>query len=133
MPKEPKEYSNGEITVVWQQEKCIHSAKCVRGLPGVFKPQERPWISVQNADTPHLKATIDTCPSGALTWKKVDAPANAEIDKAVAASAKLSIMANGPILIKGSFELTDSEGKTMEVKRKRCALPLWSFCQQAFL
>jgi len=117
MSKEPKEYTNGEIIVVWQQEKCIHSAKCVRGLPGVFKPQERPWISLENADTPHLIETINTCPSGALSWKKMEQEdAAEEIEKAVVASAKLSVLANGPILIKGNFEISDSEGKTFDVK-----------------
>lgn len=112
MSDTPKEYSNDEITIVWDQKKCIHSGKCVRGLPGVFKPQERPWISIKNADTPHLIETIDTCPSGALTWKKVDA--EAAVDKAVEAAAKLNVFADGPILIKGNFEISDSDGNTIE-------------------
>lgn len=33
-----KEYSNGEITIIWQAEKCIHSANCVRLLPNVYHP-----------------------------------------------------------------------------------------------
>ena len=27
-----KEYTNGEITIVWQPKKCIHSAVCKNGL-----------------------------------------------------------------------------------------------------
>ena len=37
-----KEYSNGEVTVVWEAEKCIHSAICAKGLPKVFQPKDRP-------------------------------------------------------------------------------------------
>ncbi len=114
MAETAKEYSNGEITIVWQQHKCIHSGKCVRGLPGVFKPQERPWISIKNADTPHLIETVDTCPSGALTWKKVDEDSGSEVEKAIESSTQLSVLADGPILIKGNFEIVDSEGKTIE-------------------
>ncbi len=37
-----KEYTNGEVTVVWQSEKCIHSGNCVRNNPAVFRPKEKP-------------------------------------------------------------------------------------------
>ena len=33
-----KEYTNGEITVVWQPHMCIHSKKCWKGLLPVFDP-----------------------------------------------------------------------------------------------
>ena len=36
------EYTNGEIVVVWQPHLCIHSGVCVRMLPEVYNPQERP-------------------------------------------------------------------------------------------
>lgn len=63
-----KEYSNGEITVVWQADKCIHAGICVGTLPEVYKPKERPWINPENASTEALKAQINRCPSGALTY-----------------------------------------------------------------
>jgi uncharacterized Fe-S cluster protein YjdI len=64
------EYSNDDITVVWQPGKCIHAAKCVHALPKVYKPKERPWITVENATTEELMAQIKTCPSGALSYYK---------------------------------------------------------------
>ncbi len=110
-----KEYSNKDITIVWKQEKCIHSANCVRGLPGVFNPHERPWIKVKNADTPHLKETIEKCPSGALTWKNLATENfDKDVDQAVGEGVKLNVFADGPILVKGNFEITDSEGNVLE-------------------
>jgi uncharacterized Fe-S cluster protein YjdI len=44
-----KEYSNGEITVVWQSSKCIHSVNCVKNLSSVFQPKNQPWIKMENA------------------------------------------------------------------------------------
>jgi uncharacterized Fe-S cluster protein YjdI len=46
-----KEYTNGEITIVWQNALCIHSANCVKNLSSVFKPQQSPWINMENANT----------------------------------------------------------------------------------
>lgn len=62
------EYTNGEITIVWKPGLCIHAGNCVKALPDVYKPKERPWITINNATTEELKAQINTCPSGALTF-----------------------------------------------------------------
>lgn len=69
MEQEVREYSNGEITIVWKPDLCIHSGICVRTLPNVYKVRERPWIKIQNATTEELKAQIDKCPSTALSYK----------------------------------------------------------------
>ncbi|MGK0366005.1 MAG: putative Fe-S cluster protein YjdI [Saprospiraceae bacterium] len=63
-----KEYTNGEITVVWKPQKCIHAAECVKALPKVYNPDEKPWIKVGNATTEELKSQISKCPSGALSF-----------------------------------------------------------------
>jgi uncharacterized Fe-S cluster protein YjdI len=65
-----KEYTNGEITVVWQSSKCIHSANCVKNLSSVFQPQTQPWIKMDNASTEEIVATVAQCPSGALSIKQ---------------------------------------------------------------
>lgn len=62
------EYTNGEITVVWKPEVCIHSAVCFHGLPGVFDPRRRPWIELDQSTTPAITAQIEKCPSGALSY-----------------------------------------------------------------
>ncbi len=63
-----KEYSNDEITVVWQAKKCIHARVCVKTLPQVYNHQAKPWIKVNEANSQELKAQIDQCPSGALSY-----------------------------------------------------------------
>ncbi len=65
-----KEYSNGEITVVWQSGVCTHSGKCARGLSSVFQPREKPWIKMDGASSEEIIATVNNCPSGALSIKK---------------------------------------------------------------
>ncbi len=63
-----KEYTNGELTIVWQPKKCIHAAECVKALPNVYNPNEKPWLKIENASTKELKAQIMKCPSGALSY-----------------------------------------------------------------
>jgi uncharacterized Fe-S cluster protein YjdI len=63
-----KEYTNDEITIVWKPDTCIHAGECVRNLPKVYNPTEKPWIKMENATTEELKNQINKCPSGALSY-----------------------------------------------------------------
>lgn len=107
---EVKEYSNGEVTIVWKPKLCIHSANCVNGLPSVFNLDEKPWINAKGADSPDIMATVDKCPSGALTYYK-----NSEKAQAAAKDSGFEVMAlkNGPLLVKGDFEIKNSNGDTI--------------------
>lgn len=62
------EYSNEDITVVWQPKICQHAGICVKLLPKVYKPKEKPWITIENASTNELKKQVSECPSGALSF-----------------------------------------------------------------
>lgn len=61
-------YSNGEVTVIWRPSLCIHSAKCVRGLPLVFDTRRKPWIDAKAATTIEIVEQVKSCPSGALSF-----------------------------------------------------------------
>ena len=63
------EYTNGELTIIWQPSICQHAGICVNMLPKVYNPQERPWIKIENATTDELIAQINKCPSGALSYR----------------------------------------------------------------
>lgn len=67
-----KFYTNGEITIVWEADKCIHSGICARSCPDVFKPSEVPWIKPENSTTEKIIKTVEKCPSGALTYHRND-------------------------------------------------------------
>ena len=69
-------YTNGEVTVIWQPNLCHHSAKCFKGLPGVFDPRRRPWIDMSQSNTRRIIEQVKICPSGALSFEinSVDPP-----------------------------------------------------------
>lgn len=64
-----KEYPKEDITIIWNPEKCIHSAICAKGLPNVFKPREKPWIQTEDESKDKIVEQVLKCPSGALSLK----------------------------------------------------------------
>jgi CDGSH-type Zn-finger protein/uncharacterized Fe-S cluster protein YjdI len=64
-----KEYTNGDITILWQADKCIHSEICIKGLPRVFDNSKRPWIDLKGASSRDIVNQVRKCPSGALAVK----------------------------------------------------------------
>jgi len=67
-----KRYNTGEITIIWQPDRCRHAAICVKTLPEVYDPKGRPWIKPELATTEQLIAQIKQCPSGALSYEMND-------------------------------------------------------------
>lgn len=84
-----KEYSNDEVTVVWQAGLCVHSANCVKGLPEVFNTKKKPWIDVHAAPGADIISQVKRCPSGALSIKgnKPDEPIPRSKDLEVAGTS----------------------------------------------
>jgi len=65
-----KKYDKEDIQVIWNSEKCIHAGLCARQLPAVFKPKEKPWIQLDNANKDQIVDQVSKCPSGALSIQK---------------------------------------------------------------
>jgi uncharacterized Fe-S cluster protein YjdI len=104
-----KEYTNGEITVVWKPETCIHSARCFKGLPSVFDPNQRPWITMSGADTRAIREQVAKCPSGALSIK--GEPVKAAPEKDAVAQAEVVVFKNGPVMVKGALQIKHKDGR----------------------
>jgi uncharacterized Fe-S cluster protein YjdI len=102
-----KTYTNGEVTIVWQPAKCIHSALCVKGLPEVFDSQARPWIKPEGATTERLIAQINACPSGALSYQMNDADHQ---EAATPVKTVVEVLPNGPLLVYGTLLVKDRAG-----------------------
>jgi uncharacterized Fe-S cluster protein YjdI len=65
-----KEYKKDDLTIIWQASKCEHAAECVKRLPKVYNPREKPWVKPENATVEELKAQITACPTGALSYNE---------------------------------------------------------------
>lgn len=76
-----KKYQTDDLIVYWIPQKCTHACACWQGLPEVFKPNKRPWITMEGATAEQIIATIDKCPSDAL---KYALPEGSKVDAALA-------------------------------------------------
>jgi uncharacterized Fe-S cluster protein YjdI len=112
-----KEYSNGDLTVIWKPKKCIHSGICVKTLPDVYDPKGRPWIKPENASRESLISQIDTCPSGALSYRLGNSD---QKKKENGMETKVEVIINGPLLVRGNLEVTTSDG-AKEIKKRSTA------------
>lgn len=115
MPLDTLKYTNGEVTVVWKPNTCIHSTLCWKGLIDVFNPRERPWIKMDGATTERIIEQVRQCPSGALSYfinKEVAAeqPADKIVEEA-ANMVKIEVTPNGPYLIKTECVIIHADGK----------------------
>lgn len=104
-----KKYEKDDLTVVWKPKLCIHAAECVKRLPKVYNPNEKPWIKIENASSDELINQIDACPSGALTYETKNKSIMKESEK-----LRVDVLANGPILVHGDLIVKDSNGNEVE-------------------
>ena len=110
-----KHYKNGDITVVWKPDSCIHSGLCFKGLLQVFDPRARPWVNMEGADTEAIIAQVEKCPSGALSYFRNDEnesqPEHIDMETIVEAAP------NGPLMVYGNIKVKNSDGtETMKHK-----------------
>src|ERR1700682_1566784 len=104
----PKKYTGDGIDVFFEPRLCIHAARCVAGLPDVFDPQKRPWIQPMNATADALADVVSRCPTGALHYQRNDGIAEVPDDV-----AGMTVVANGPLYVRGDVTLTLPDGSVV--------------------
>lgn len=121
-----REYRNSELIVYWDSTLCIHVSECVKALPQVFRPQERPWVNLEAASAAEIIRAIDLCPTGALRYSL---PAGSTVNPALAGGpgainragnpeVSIKAVAEGALLVDGPVKLTDNNGTTLKTGKK---------------
>ena len=64
------EYQGNQIIIRYDENVCTHSGNCVKNLPSVFDPKQKPWVNANGATVDAIKKTIALCPSGALSFQE---------------------------------------------------------------
>jgi uncharacterized Fe-S cluster protein YjdI/CDGSH-type Zn-finger protein len=101
-----KRYEKDGFTILWKPAKCIHSEICVKTLPRVYRPKDKPWIQPEFANLPELRSQIDRCPSGALTYEesKSNTPLNSKT------MTEIQVVKGGPLIVKSDCTLEGADG-----------------------
>lgn len=115
MDQEIYEYEGDEITVTFDNKRCIHSAECVKHLSSVFDPEEEPWIQPENASAEKIKNVVHHCPTGALKYSGTDE------EEKPSRKNSITIGPDGPLYFRGNIEIQNAEGETL-LKDTRVAL-----------
>lgn len=102
-------YEGERITVRYDITRCIHAARCVRGLPRVFDPKRKPWVEPDAASADEVARVIEACPTGALTYERKDS-GSAE---ATPAPNRVTPQADGPVYVCGDVRLETLKGDTL--------------------
>jgi uncharacterized Fe-S cluster protein YjdI/CDGSH-type Zn-finger protein len=112
-----KEYVGEKIAVSFDAERCIHAGACVLALKAVFDRDRRPWIDPSQAEPDRIAAVVETCPSGALHYRRLDGgPA-----ESVPETTTVTVRNNGPLYVRGKITITDPRGNVI-VEDTRAAL-----------
>lgn len=111
------EFDSAGIRVSWSRQRCIHAAECVRGLPAVFKPGDKPWVTPDRAAADRVAEVVMRCPTGALHFERKDGgPA-----EPVPGSNTVEPSSDGPLYLRGELEILRAAG-TLLLRDTRVAL-----------
>ncbi|WP_416826176.1 (4Fe-4S)-binding protein [Ectobacillus polymachus] len=101
MNKDYKCYTGETIDVIFHPERCVHAAKCVKGLPKVFDVNKKPWVNVDEEEADEIANVIEQCPSGALEYTRKDrGEQEVPNDKTT-----VEVASNGMIFLKGNLAI----------------------------
>ncbi|MFN0039189.1 MAG: CDGSH iron-sulfur domain-containing protein [Burkholderiales bacterium] len=104
-----QEYRGKHIVVRFDGQKCIHSRHCVLLRPEVFQANvPGDWIKPDNASTEAIVNVALACPSGAITWERLDGGAQ----EGPPPVNLVRVRENGPLAVHAEIEFTTGEKAT---------------------
>jgi len=96
-------YKGKKITIHDNRGICAHAGRCTDSLASVFRLKEEPWIHPDAASADEIIATIQKCPSGALSYS-VDDVENRDRD----GEPTIFVAPNSPYVVSGGSDLLDT-------------------------
>lgn len=102
-------YENAAIAVEWYPERCLHTARCIQGLPDVFDPRRKPWIELGEHTADELAEVVERCPTGALHYRRLDGGPAEMAPEPVQVYAER----NGPLYLRGQVTVEDGQGRVL--------------------
>ena len=95
-----KDYAGGQITIHDNRSVCAHAGYCTDRSPNVFRMKQEPWIDPDGDPADQTIATVDMCPSGALSYS-----INQVAQQAESTMPCIRILKDGPYVVTGGPQL----------------------------
>ncbi len=118
LPERPKDkmhsFTGREITIHFNLGVCSHHGYCLELSP-VFDTSRLKWIDPNGASAAEIIATIERCPSGALSYT-IDGVYHAALDRTPA----IKVTKRGPFEITGGIELETDDGSKPQCDEHYC-------------
>jgi uncharacterized Fe-S cluster protein YjdI/CDGSH-type Zn-finger protein len=112
-PGVAREYRTDAIAVFWEPQYCIHTARCLEGLPEVFDVRRRPWVTIDAASADDVARVVARCPTGALSFQRLDGGPQEEAP----ATTIVEPRPNGPLFVSGRMRILGAGGVARETMR----------------
>jgi CDGSH-type Zn-finger protein/uncharacterized Fe-S cluster protein YjdI len=112
-----REYEGKDIVVRYDFKRCIHAEECVKGLPGVFVRERRPWVDPDAAAADEVAEVVMLCPTGALWFERRDGG----MAEPVPEKNTAVVSPDGPVNLNGDIAVVSAAREVVE-ETKRVSL-----------
>ena len=113
MAKRIQTYEGEHIRVTFDPNLCIHSAKCLSGLPAVFDVRRRKWIDVSAAPAGAIAPVIDRCPIQGAAVHAARRPRLPWRQGEDAAVTVVTLGTDGPLMLEGRIRVQTPRGEVV--------------------
>jgi CDGSH-type Zn-finger protein len=111
------DYVAKSITIHDNRGICAHAGRCTDGLKEVFRLKQEPWINPDAATAEQIAATIESCPSGALSYS-IDGVEHRDGSP----EPIVGYVPNGPYVVRGGGAVLKNVERGEGASTKRFAL-----------
>ena len=111
------DYVAEAITIHDNRGICAHAGRCTDGLTEVFRLKQEPWIHANAASAEQIAATIESCPSGALSYSIGGIEQRDD-----GAAPVVGYVPNGPYVVRGGGAAPKNAEQGEGASTKRFAL-----------
>jgi len=96
--------ASDEIEIRFDVSRCIHSRRCVLNAPTVFLANVKgPWLHPETDSVEHLVHVAQSCPSGAITYRRLDGGAEEQAPQV----NTIHLRQNGPYAFHASLSIDE--------------------------
>ncbi|WP_419763622.1 MAG: CDGSH iron-sulfur domain-containing protein [Arcobacter sp.] len=108
-------YDSKNVTVTFNRSICAGSENCVKKFPDIYTSGSVDWINLEKGTIENIIASIEDCPSGALSYS-LNKDADCQLEDCQ--KEKIDIIKHGPIQVRGPINIKIEKWSSFANKTK---------------